>query len=150
MRDKLNNQTDKLKRYARWLYLLAAVVSFGAGGAIAVIGNNTDNPLLIVVGFAGLASGVLLFKKWRGEKEVRVLGEALTKPANCLVISKSHIKFDHVEEAAKLFGLEQKCYNDGKYYHVHRIDNGDTAKHFELPDDDENERYYDPTEMANV
>jgi len=150
MHDKLNNQMDKLKRHTRWLYLLAAVVSFGAGGAIAVIGNNTDNPLLIVGGFVGLASGVLLFKKWRGEKEVRVIGEALAKPANCLVISKNYIKFDHIEEATKLFGLEQKCYNDGKHYHVHRIDNGDIAALFELPDDDENERYYDPTEMANV
>lgn len=172
-----------MRKQMRFLYLLVAVISFGVGGVIAVIGNNADNPFLIVVGFAGLASGVLLLKKWRDMKESRVLGKVVGKP-NCLTISKSHIDFAHLEED-KLLGLSQKCYNDGKYYHIHRVEekpnpsqeelleqlegiaqepelvgerlrdivgknDGEGMSHFELPDDDENERFYDPAEMANV
>lgn len=167
----------------RYLYIVTAIISFGFGGVVAVVGNNTGNPLLIVVGFAGLAGGVLLLRKWRSLKEGRIVGKVVEKP-NCLAISKSHINFLHLEED-KLLGLSQKCYNDSKYYYIHRVDdisppsreellerlddivrepvlvkeklegitdngNGLRMSHFELPDDDENERYYDPGEMANV
>jgi len=155
------NIRETIRKKVRWFYFFAAVVVFGIGGAIAFIGNSSDNVLLIVVGFAGLAGGFLLLKKWYGEKEARVLGEALAKPANCLVISKTHIKFTHVDDGTEgeveegkvkvgvAQGLSQKCYNDGKYYYIHK-ENGQGMEPFGLPDDDENERYYDPTEMANV
>lgn len=148
MRDRVNNYTDKFRKHIRWLYLLASVLSFGIGGAVAVIGNSADNPLLIVLGFAGLVAGVVFFNKWRGQKEVRVIGKVLTKSANCLLVLKDRLMFAHLKKE-KLLGLSQKCYNDGQYYHVHKIDKG-VMTHFELPDDDESERYYDPMEMANV
>ena len=142
---------DKLKRQIRLLYLLGAVLSFSIGGAVAFLGNETGNPLIIVVGFAGLAGGVLLVAKWRGQKTLRMVDtRVMDKPPNCLILSKTHIRFDHLDES-KLLGLSQKCYNDGKYYHVLKDggDNNGTAL-FELPDDDETQRHYDPTEMANV
>lgn len=148
MHEKVSNYIDKFRKHVRWLYLLVSVVSFGLGGAVAVIGNNTDNPLLIVFGFAGLVGGVVFFNKWRGQKEVRIIGKVFIKPANCLIILKDRLMFAHLKKE-KLLGLSQKCYNDGKYYHVHKIDKGVMA-HFDLPDDDEKERYYDPMEMANV
>lgn len=139
---------EKLRKYIRPLYILAAVLSFGIGGAIAFIGNNAGNPVIIVVGFAGLAGGVLLIRQWREVKESRQIGKVVENP-NCLTISESHIEFAKLAED-KLQGLSQKCYNDGNYYHVHRVNNGEGPTHFELPDDDENERFYDPSEMANV
>lgn len=139
---------DYLRKKVRLLYLLAAVVSFGVGGSIAYIGNEAGNVLLIVVGFAGLAGGVMLLKQWREVREARQIGKAVVN-SNCLTISDSHIEFVRLEET-KLEGLSQKCYNDGRYYHVHKINNAEGLTHFELPDDDENERFYDPSEMANV
>ena len=139
---------DKLKKKMRFVYLLAAILSFGFGGTIAFLGNEAGNPVIIVLGCAGLAGGVFLLKRSRELKEARVLGKAVENP-NCLTISESHIEFARLPEE-KLQGLSQKCYNDGKYYHVHQVNNGEGPTHFELPDDDENERFYDPSEMANV
>ena len=45
-------------KYLKQVYLVAAVVSFGIGGFIAYLGNNSGNPLLILVGFVGLAGGL--------------------------------------------------------------------------------------------
>lgn len=142
---------DWLKRQVRLFYLLAAVVSLGAGGAIAFIGNETGNPLIIVVGFGGLAGGFLLTKKWFEHKTIRMVDKrVMTEPPNCLILSKTHIIFDHFA-VDKLLGLAQKCYNDGKFYHVLRDESDSNGNPlFELPDDDENERHYDPSEMANV
>ena len=139
---------DRLRKYTRFLYFLAAMGSFGVGGIVAVLGNNAGNPLIIIIGFTGLVGGVLLLKKWREVKVAMQIGKAVENP-NCLTVSESHIEFARLDED-KLQGLSQKCYNDGKYYHVHRVNNGEGATHLDLPDDDENERFYDPTEMANV
>lgn len=140
---------DRLRKKIKLLYVLAAIMSFGIGGAVAFLGDKADNPIFIVLGFAGLAGGVLLLKKWREVKESRVLG-AVVADANCLTISESHIEFIYVAKEEELQGLSQKCLNDGKFYHIHKVNNGEGPEHFELPDDDENERFYDPTEMANV
>jgi len=140
---------DRIKKRMRLLYLLAAIIAFSVGGAIAFWGNSLGNPLLIVIGFGGLTGGVLLLRRWHGEKEIRVLGKVSANPPNCLAVSENYIDLVYIEDKKKLLGLSQKCLNDGKYYHVHKIDNGTTV-HLELPDDDENERHYDPAEMANV
>lgn len=139
---------ERIRKRIRLLYLLAAIVLFGIGGGVAFLGNNAANPLLIALGFAVMATGVLLLKKWHGEQGARILGEKSTLPPNCLVIADNYVGFKHLEED-KLLGLSQKNYNDGKYYHVHKGENG-AMTHFELPDDDENERSYEPAEMANV
>lgn len=141
---------DWLGKKIRLLYLLAAILSLGVGGAIAYLGNETGNPALILVGFVGLAGGFLLIKKWYGRQSTRVLSKQFAEPPNSLIISQNYIRFDRVGDE-ELLGLSQKCYNDGKFYHVLRDDgDGNGRPHFELPDDDENERHYDPTEMANV
>ena len=142
---------SKKNEWVRLLYLLAAVLSLGAGGAVAFIGNEAGNPLIIVVGFGGLAGGFLLIKKWFEHKTTRMVDKrVMTEPPNCLVLSKTHIKFDYFTDD-KLLGLAQKCYNDGKFYHVLRDEGGNNGNAlFVLPDDDENERHYEPTEMANV
>ena len=140
-----------LKARVRLLYLLAAMLCLGVGGAIAFIGNEAGNPLIIVAGFGGLAGGFLLVRKWFEHKSIRMVDKrVMAEPPNCLVLSKTHIRFDHFA-ADELLGLAQKCYNDGKFYHVMR-DEGDKNGNplFVLPDDDENERHYDPSEMANV
>ena len=144
---------EGLKRWARLFYLLAATLSLGAGGAVAFIGNEAGNPLIIVVGFGGLAGGFLLVKKWFEHKSTRMVDKrVMSEPPNCLILSRTHILFDYIKEPEKLLGLAQKCYNDGKFYHVLRDEGADNNGHpvFVLPDDDENERHYDPAEMANV
>lgn len=141
-----------LKEKVRLFYLLAAMLSLGAGGAVAFIGNEVGNPVIIVVGFGGLAGGFMLVKKWFEHKSIRMVDKRkLAEPPNCLVLSKTHIRFDYIEKSEKLLGLAQKCYNDGKFYHVLRDEGGNNGNSlFVLPDDDENERHYEPTEMANV
>ena len=139
---------NRIRLRIRLLYLLVAVIALGIGGGVAFMGNTAGNPLLIALGFAVMACGVLLLKKWHGEQGTRILGEKPVEPPNCLVVSDDYVGFKYLEED-KLLGLSQKSFNDGKYYHVHRKENG-AMTHFELPDDDENERSYEPTEMANV
>jgi len=135
-------------KYMRLCYLFAAIISFGLGGLIAVMGNNAGNPVLIAVGVGGLAGGVLLGRKWYWQQGSRYSTKVFQEPPNCLSISKDIIEFVHLAEK-DFTSLTQKCHNDGKYYYVQKVE-GENKSHFELPDDDENERCYEPTEMANV
>lgn len=139
----------KGRKYLRHLYLLGILALFGVGGAIAYLGNNTENPFLIVLGFAGLGGSFILFLQWRNMGDVRILGgsgeEAM--PPNSLILSPEEVAFAYIYNPP---GQSQKCYNDGKFYHVLSFGKGDKLfQEFALPDDDEQERYYDPQEFAN-
>jgi len=153
------------RKYEKSIRLVAAVVSFGIGGFIAVLGNSAGNPLVILLGFAGLAGGFMLFLSWRRQGDIRLIDKAKRekgkdyKPPNSLNIFSDHIDFAFVEEP---IGQSQKSLNDGKYYHIHKADlptkveflglsveTESGLEEFKLPDDDEDERYYDPTEFAN-
>jgi len=147
------NLRGKGGKYLRYLYLLGILVLFSIGGAIAYLGNNTKNPALILIGFAGLAGSFMLFLWWRNMGQVRILaeqgeeGEAGAAPPNSLVIYPDRIAFAYIENAP---GQTQKCFNDGKFYHV--LCPGEKEGQFQeftLPDDDEKERYFDPQEFAN-
>lgn len=143
---------DKIKKQIRWLYLTVAVFAATIGGYVMVVGNNAGNPVTIVLGLGGVIIAVFFFSKWRDNASARIIntGETVSKELpNCLLISPNYIKFVALE-INKLLGLSQKCYNDGRFYHVHRLNDDDTHAAWELPDDDENERSYDPHEMANV
>lgn len=144
------NLKGKGRKSLRYMYLLGILVLFGIGGAMAYLGNDTGNPLLILLGFAGLAGGVMLFLQWRHMGEARILAEqgeeGKGKPQDCLLIDAERITFCSFLNPP---GQAQKCYNDGKFYHVLRPNDIGELVEFTLPDDDEGERYYDPTEFAN-
>jgi len=107
---------------------------------------------LILLGFAGLAGGFLLFLSWRKLGDIRLIGKRQGKEGesykapNSLNIYPNKIVFEFEENP---IGQEQKDYNDGKYYFVHKKFEGDGVEEFTLPDDDDKERYYDPGEFAN-
>ena len=44
-----------MRKHTRFLYLLAGVILIGAGAIVGVVGNNAGNPIIIVLGFFGLA-----------------------------------------------------------------------------------------------
>ncbi len=143
---------DKIRKQMRWLYLAAAVFAATIGGFAIVMGNNAGNPVTIVLGLGGIMIAIFLLNRWRDRTGARIIntGDKIHKDqANCLAISPNYIQFMHLE-VDKLLGLSQKCYNDNKFYHVHRLKDDDTHVAWELPDDDESERSYDPHEMANV
>lgn len=150
------NLKGKGKKWLRGMHLLGILVLFVIGGAVAYLGNNTVNPLLIIFGFAGMAGGVMLFQQWRHMGEARILGEKGEKgeegevegmPPNSLIISPNRIAFAYVCNPP---GQSQKCYNDNKFYHILRDGKGEKQyQEFTLPDDDDKERYYDPGEFAN-
>lgn len=147
--EKKNNLKGKGRNYLRYLHLLAIVVLFGIGGAVAYLGNNTQNPLLILVGFAALSGSFILFLQWRNMGAARILGESGKDGGplpNSLVIYPSRIVFDYFLHAP---GQPQKCYNDGKFYYVLRGEEASYLEELTLPDEDEKERYYDPQEFAN-
>lgn len=65
---------------------------------------------------------------------------------NSMNIYKDRIEFEYVK---KPLGMPGKCYNDNQEYFVHRLDDGSMSE-WVLPDEDEDKRYYDPKELANV
>lgn len=142
---------SKGKKWLRGMHLLGILALGIIGGAVAFLGNNADNPLLIIFGFAGMAGSVMLFQQWRHMSAARILvekeegGEAL--PQDCLVIYPDRIAFPC--SFINPPGQPQKCYNDGKFYPVLCPNEVGELVEFKLPDDDEKERYYDPREFAN-
>lgn len=142
---------SKGKKWLRGMHLLGILMLFGIGVAVAFLGNSTENPLLIIFGFAGMAGSVMLFLQWRHMSEARILvekeegGESI--PQDCLVIYPDRIVFPC--SFINPPGQPQKCYNDGKFYPVLRPNEAGELAEFTLPDDDEKERYYDPGEFAN-
>lgn len=133
------------------LRLLAAAGLFICGGFIAYLGNEQGNPLVIFVGFCGLAGGFILVVKWRQQGNPRLIGpdgkgRRNGQKANSLNIYCDHIEFAYVE---KPVGQPQRGLNDGKYYNIHKTIIEGESEEFKLPDDDDKERYYDPSEFAN-
>jgi len=112
--------------------------------------------MFIALGFAGLAGGFMLFLSWRRSGDVRHIvrdkdgkEKEAAIPPNSLNIYPNRVEFAFVENP---LGQSQKCLNDGKYYHIHTVTEegeGGVLSEFQLPDDDDSERYYDPTEFAN-
>ncbi len=159
------NIKDKLKRnqgkYRRRLCLLGASGLILIGGFIAYLGNSEGNVLVITLGFAGLAGGFLLLRSWRHMGETRILKKTgpdgkekiEEKSLNSLILYPDWIDFAYVEKPA---GQSQKNYNDGLFYYVltclkpyFESDKAPLSE-LRLPDDDENERCYEPLEFSNV
>jgi len=144
------------RQYGKRLRLIGAIMVFVVGASIAYLGNEAANPLMIVPGFLIMAGGFMLFLSWRRSGDIRHIvkkedGEevVITAPPNSLNIYLNKVEFAFVENP---LGQSQKCLNDGKYYHIHKVtegQDGEVLSEFVLPDDDETERYYDPTEFAN-
>jgi len=67
-------------------------------------------------------------------------------PANALNIYTDRVDFEYDDNP---IGMQQKCYNDNRFYFVHKID-GKNKQEFTLPDDNDSDRYFDPGEFANV
>lgn len=126
-------------------------MAFLIGGYIALMGNNSRNLLLIILGFGGMAGSYMLFRQWMSYGNVRYSKAKQAEkdkplmPPNSLIIHKSRIDFAYVENP---LGMEQKCWNDGQYYYVMK-EVGGNLEEFTLPDDDDKKRYYDPAEFAN-
>jgi hypothetical protein len=141
-------------RYARYILLLLVITLFAFGTFIGYIGNEAENPLLIVAGFFCMASSFVMFKSWREKGNVRIIptggqgkGEVQTEPANSMNLYPGLIKFEYslVPE-----GQSQKCFNDGAFYYIQQFNRDENKlEEFKLPDDDEKERYYDPRELVN-
>ena len=149
---RLKLKFDWRKR-VKLLYLVASVASLSAGVAIAYMGNESSNPLLILIGFGGLAGGFILFLSWRKQGDIRLIKGDKRKglpdgnPLNCICLYPHRIELEYTENP---LGQSRKNYNDGQYYHVHESDGNGGFREQILPDDDDKERYYDPGEMANV
>jgi hypothetical protein len=141
----------------------AALIVIGLAGFIYYLGNPGIGT---VPGMASIAAiiggGFLLYygiKKEAGgyivkqaESRSGVVGQPVNKagkeianPPNSLVIYRDRVIFEYLEHP---LGMRWKCHNDNKYYFVQTKDK--EAKEFRLPDNDDNQRYYDPREFANV
>ena len=142
------------RKHIKKLYLIASIILFSVGIMIAYMGNKSANPALILLGFGGMAYGFMLFLSWRRQGDVRLLKKENNeegipyKPPNSLNIYPDHIDFEFVE-VEKAIGLSQKGLNDHKYYYIHQEQIKGEREEFKLPDDDENQRFYDPAEFAN-
>ncbi len=132
-----------------WLRILAAIALIVSGGAIAVIGNYAQNLIMILPGIGMAAAGVLLFlKSWNVTSSRIITKDGVTPagPINALVLSPDYIEFKHVPTP---LGHEQRCINNGKWYSVMASDAAGTLSEYKLPDDNVNQRHYDPKEFAN-
>ena len=132
------------------LTLTLAILMVVAGGGIAVLGNLQKNPIIIGTGFFIALGGILLFLRYRETADTRILpgGKKLARPANALLIYEGEVEFDYIKKPA---GHQQRCLNDGKWYHTLTGKQGDkrTLTEFTLPDDRTDGRHYDPREFAN-
>lgn len=142
----------RIKRFlsGAWWRIGISLLLVGGGIPIAVIGNYAQNLILMLLGIGLGAAGVLLFIKSRHITSSRIIdksnGGQAAGPINTLVLSTTFIEFKHVPEPQ---GHEQRCINNGKWYHV-LASVGEALTEYALPDDNDAERYYDPREFANV
>jgi len=139
-----------------WIKISIAIALFIPGCALAIFGNNADNAMLIVIGFAFLVGAVFLFRAGWSTGGGRVIKpdsetEEITEPPNCFNIYADRTAFEYIENTEG-FGLQRKYHNDGKYYYLNIVEKLDSKKLIELrlPDDDESQRHYPPAEFANV
>lgn len=142
-----------------WFKILPAAAMVIAGLIIAFIGNAAVSAPIIVLGAAIMAGGVMLFMSGWKTGGVRIItadeiGDT-TAPTvkvggipNSLNLYKNKIAFECVENP---IGQQQKCYNDTKWYFVHKFNYATSRlEEFSLPDDEDSQRYYHPREFANV
>jgi hypothetical protein len=134
-----------------WYYFTIALVGVSLGLPLALLGNSSGNPILIVLGFGVMAAGGLSakagYENFTVRRIVRVAGKR-TKTTNSFNIYPRSVAF---EDEPKPLGMQWKCLNDGKYYHVHfkDIDGTGSMRELELPDNDIGSQYYDPKEAVN-
>lgn len=135
---------DKIKR--GWKQLIMAVPLVLVGGLIGFMAQAAANPFLIVIGFAMMAAGALLFKNWWQLSEVvldKKTGKEESAP-NSFNIYRDRVEFSYIE---KPLGWPHKFHNDSKYYYQHIEDGGqEKLKAHALPDV---ENVDDPKEFAN-
>ena len=143
----------RVKRFfsGAWWRIAAAILLFGSGGTMAVIGNYAQNLILMLLGIGLAAAGVLIFFKSWNITSARFIkkgdGEQPAGPVNALVLSPDSIEFKHVAEP---LGHEQRCINNGRWYHVLAMGASGKLSEYKLPDDNVDKRHYDPREFANV
>lgn len=142
---KVKVKVSKVGRLTLALSILLVVAGCGA----AYLGNLEGNPIIIGAGFFSALGGIILFLKTRESMDTRILpgGKRLEQPANALLIYKHDVEFDHIKKPP---GHQQRCINDGKWYHVlTRSPEVKALTEFLLPDDRTDGRHYDPREFAN-
>lgn len=132
----------------QWWKFGIALALFGAGAALAYMGNEQGNPIMIAPGFLIMLGGFFLFLNAREGSSSRILPgmKKLAQPANVLILSPDEIEFDYIKKPP---GHQQRCINDGKWYSVLEQKGREKPQEFKLPDDAEDERHYDPREFAN-
>ena len=129
-----------------WRKLILALPAIIIGGILALLGNASRNPIIIVLGFGGLAIGVILIASWWRTKSIRVLGrnKELESRANSILVTPDTIRFIYLKHPV---GWPKKLRNDGKYYYVNTIDyKSKKLVPFTIPDEKDSR---DPTELAN-
>lgn len=110
--------------------------------------------ILFIVIIIAVVVGIIFLNKWRkGEKLSfrlpwfgKTSAQRSSEVPNSLNIYPNKVVFEYVK---KPLGMTGKCFNDSKEYYIHEADNG-KLKEFILPDDNDDERYYNPREFANV
>lgn len=130
-----------------WLAGLCAIPAL-AGVAGIVYYLQSLNVAIGSVSVLLLMGGA--FGVWQGLKKkdegIVLVGAVRTEKANSLNIYADRVAF---EDESNPVGMPWTNFHDNALYYVHFKD-GDKLEPFKLPDDDENERYYDPKEYANV
>ena len=142
-----------VKTKYNWWKLSGAVALAVIGLLVLVLGNASQNAVLIVAGAAVITGGGWLgISTFQGAGGQRVIkGKVVLKAANCVVISSGRVDFINEPDAKKLYGLPAQCVNDGKYYYLHfkGLDGNGSISPLTLPDPDPSEQYYDPKEALN-
>ncbi len=123
------------------------------GGYVGYIGNASRNPVILAIAFVLLGVGVLII--WGGLQlgSARKLGkEGKDFKPNSFNIYPHAANFELIPED-KLRGQAVQFLNDKQYYHLHlmkEVRQGEwETNELQLPDDDNNAKYYDPTEFGN-
>jgi hypothetical protein len=130
-----------------WLVGLSAI-PFIVGVAGIIYYLQSLNVTIGSVSVIFLAGGG--FGLWQGLQKkdpgLVAAGSVRIEKANSLNIYADKVAF---EDEKNPVGMPWTNFHDNALYYVHFKD-GDKLEPFKLPDDDENERYYDPKEYANV
>jgi hypothetical protein len=130
-----------------WWKIPLSIAMVVVGVGVAYFGQTQRNQAIIILGGLLMIGGVFLFLSMREELGARILpGKKLKHPANSLIVYPNDIEFDYIKKPP---GHQQRCINDGKWYHVLVKKQGESLKEYLLPDEEEKERYYDPAEFSN-
>jgi hypothetical protein len=133
----------------RWSLIIAAVPL----GIVGLIGfwqfSQNMNMFLGVLGImAMLGGGTCLWFGLQKNEGYIVKKNSPGSPgvqANTIIIRPNIVEFDYIEG---LEGMEHPCDNNGKLYHM-LIGTDGQLTDFTLPDQDQDQQFYDPQEFAN-